>query len=187
MVLVKVGDPLGDHNCWERPEDMDTARTVYTVTPDIPGSEVAGETAAGLAAASMAFRAADPAYADLLLANAARAFEFADAYKGAYSDNPGVKAGVCPFYCDFDGYQDELLWGAAWLRRASSNDSFLAYIQNNGKTMGADDNINEFGWDNKHAGLNVLVSKVPRLPPTYPPPLFLPLPPLLCSRERDRS
>lgn len=56
--------------------------------------------------------------------------------------------------------QDELLWGAAWLRRASQSDSYLSYIQNNGKTLGADDNINEFGWDNKHAGLNVLVSKV---------------------------
>ncbi|KAL5985850.1 Endoglucanase 23 [Asimina triloba] len=59
-----------------------------------------------------------------------------------------------------NGAVDELLWGAAWLRRASQNDSYLSYIQNNGKTLGADDNINEFGWDNKHAGLNVLVSKV---------------------------
>lgn len=58
--------------------------------------------------------------------------------------------------------QDELLWGAAWLRRASQDGSYLSYIQNNGKTLGADDNINEFGWDNKHAGLNVLVSKVSR-------------------------
>jgi Glycosyl hydrolase family 9 len=53
-----------------------------------------------------------------------------------------------------------LLWGAAWLRRASEEDSYLEYIQNNGKTLGAEENINEFGWDNKHAGLNVLVSKV---------------------------
>lgn len=56
--------------------------------------------------------------------------------------------------------QDELLWGAAWLRRASEEDTYLEYIQNNGKTLGAEENINEFGWDNKHAGLNVLVSKV---------------------------
>ncbi|KAF7073796.1 hypothetical protein CFC21_078739, partial [Triticum aestivum] len=54
---------------------------------------------------------------------------------------------------------DELLWGAAWLRRASGDDTFREYIQNNGKTLGAEDSINEFGWDNKHAGLNVLISK----------------------------
>lgn len=53
-----------------------------------------------------------------------------------------------------------MLWGAAWLRRATQDENFLNYIQSNGKTLGAEDNINEFGWDNKHAGLNVLVSKV---------------------------
>jgi len=53
-----------------------------------------------------------------------------------------------------------LLWGAAWLRKATQDDTYLNYIESNGKTLGADENINEFGWDNKHAGLNVLVSKV---------------------------
>lgn len=58
--------------------------------------------------------------------------------------------------------QDELLWGAAWLRRATQDDTYLDYVGSNAHTLGADDNINEFGWDNKHAGLNVLVSKVIR-------------------------
>ena len=53
-----------------------------------------------------------------------------------------------------------MLWGAAWLRRASGDERYLDYIQSNAKSLGADENINEFGWDNKHAGLNVLVSKV---------------------------
>ncbi|XP_068646728.1 endoglucanase 23-like [Aristolochia californica] len=158
-IYVQVGDPIRDHNCWERPEDMDTPRTVYTVDENNPGSEIAGETAAALAASSMVFRSRDPPYAQRLLETAIQVFEFADNYRGSYSDNPGVKGGVCPFYCDFDGYQDELLWGAAWLRRAAQNDKYLNYIQDNGKTLGAEDNINEFGWDNKHAGLNVLVSK----------------------------
>ncbi|KAM0934620.1 putative cellulase [Dioscorea sansibarensis] len=163
-IFVQVGDPIQDHNCWERPEDMDTARTVYMVNEAKPGSDIAGETAAALAAASMVFRSLDNEYSETLLQNAVRVFKFADDYKGAYSDDAGVRAGVCPFYCDFDGYQDELLWGAAWLRRASQDDSFLSYIQDNGKTLGADDNINEFGWDNKHAGLNVLVPRSPSLP-----------------------
>ncbi|KAL0384030.1 UNVERIFIED_CONTAM: Endoglucanase 24 [Sesamum radiatum] len=158
-IFVQVGDPINDHNCWERPEDMDTARTVYTVDAPNPASDVAGETAAALAASSIAFRSSDPGYAETLFRTATRVFEFADSYRGAYSDNSNIRDGVCPFYCDFDGYQDELLWGAAWLRRASQDNSYLDYLQNNGKTLGADDNINEFGWDNKHAGLNVLVSK----------------------------
>lgn len=158
-IFVQVGDPNIDHSCWERPEDMDTARTVYAVDAPNPASDVAGETAAALAASSIAFRSMDPGYSDTLLRNAIKAFQFADSYRGAYSDNSNIKDGVCPFYCDFDGYQDELLWGAAWLRKATQDDTYLNYIESNGQTLGADENINEFGWDNKHAGLNVLVSK----------------------------
>lgn len=100
-----MGDPNIDHSCWERPEDMDTARTVYAVDAPNPASDVAGETAAALAASSIAFRSMDPGYSDTLLRNAIKAFQFADSYRGAYSDNSNIKDGVCPFYCDFDGYQ----------------------------------------------------------------------------------
>ncbi|RLM93031.1 endoglucanase 3 [Panicum miliaceum] len=50
---IYVGDATKDHACWERPEDMDTPRTVYKVDPGIPGKDVAAETAAALAAASL--------------------------------------------------------------------------------------------------------------------------------------
>ncbi|EEC84930.1 hypothetical protein OsI_32139 [Oryza sativa Indica Group] len=55
----------------------------------------------------MVFRDDDPAYAARLLAGARSAFEFADEHKGAYSDDPELRAGGCPFYCDFDGYQKQ--------------------------------------------------------------------------------
>lgn len=37
-VVGVVGDPISDHNCWERPEDMDTPRTSYVVNKGKPGS-----------------------------------------------------------------------------------------------------------------------------------------------------
>jgi endoglucanase len=53
------------------------------------------------------------------------------------------------------------MWAAAWLHKASTNDSFyLQYIQANGKPPGANDGIYEFSWENKHAGISVLLSKV---------------------------
>ena len=100
-----MGDPNIDHSCWERPEDMDTARTVYDVDAPNPASDVVGETAAALAASSIAFRSSDPGYSDALLRNTIKAFQFADNYRGAYSGNSNIRDGVCPFYCDFDGYQ----------------------------------------------------------------------------------
>lgn len=57
-------------------------------------------------------------------------------------------------------YQDELLWGAAWLHKASRRRKYREYIMRNEVALHAGDTINEFGWDNKHAGINVLISKV---------------------------
>lgn len=52
------------------------------------------------------------------------------------------------------------MWGAAWLRKATGDESYLNYIESNREPFGANDNVDEFGWDNKVGGLNVLVSKV---------------------------
>ena len=62
-----MGDPNQDHRCWERPEDMDTPRNVYKVSTQNPGSEVAAETAAALASASIVFKDSDPSYSSELL------------------------------------------------------------------------------------------------------------------------
>lgn len=49
---------------------MDTPRTVYKVSPQNPGSDVAAETAAALAAASIVFKESDPSYSTKLLKTA---------------------------------------------------------------------------------------------------------------------
>ncbi|KAF2325138.1 hypothetical protein GH714_023026 [Hevea brasiliensis] len=156
-IYVQVGDANKDHSCWERPEDMDTPRSVFKVDRNSPGSDVAAETAAALAAASLVFRRSDPTYSKLLVRRAIRVFQFADKYRGAYSN--GLKKNVCPFYCSYSGYEDELLWGAAWLHKATKNPTYLNYIQVNGQTLGAAEFDNTFGWDNKHVGARILLSK----------------------------
>ncbi|KAG0485568.1 hypothetical protein HPP92_009647 [Vanilla planifolia] len=127
VVFVQVGDASRDHACWERPEDMDTPRTAYRVDATHPGSDVAGETAAALAAASIVFRTRDPAYSNRLLRRAVAVFNFADRHRGAYSSS--LHAAVCPCYCDFSGYTDELLWGAAWLHKATRRRYYREYIK----------------------------------------------------------
>ncbi|XP_077234386.1 endoglucanase 8-like [Tasmannia lanceolata] len=162
-VFAQVGHPDTDHNCWERPEDMDTPRMVYAVDRDHPGSEVAAETAAALAVASIIFRVSDPPYSQILEQRAIKVFDFADRYRGSYEASIG--RAVCPFYCDFGGYQDELLWGALWLYKATNNKYYWNYLMANLYTLkhsakvNGDENFGEFGWDTKDAGLNVLLSK----------------------------
>ncbi|KAJ6705347.1 ENDO-14-BETA-GLUCANASE [Salix purpurea] len=107
-LYVQVGDPNMDHRCWERPEDMDTPRNVYKITTQNPGSDVAAETAAALAAASIVFKESDPSYSTELLQTAMKVFDFADRHRGSYSDS--LNSVVCPFYCSYSGFQDELLW-----------------------------------------------------------------------------
>jgi endoglucanase len=102
-LYVGVGDPGADHRCWERPEDMDTPRTVYWVSASAPGSDVAAETAAALAAASMVFRAADRAYSRRLLAAARGVMELAVQHQGRYSDFVGGDVGA--YYQSYSGYK----------------------------------------------------------------------------------
>ncbi|XP_066324807.1 endoglucanase 4-like [Miscanthus floridulus] len=164
-LYVQVADPNRDHQCWERPEDMDTPRDVYKVTPDKPGSDVAGETAAALAAASLLFRTCDPAYSAKLLQTAQKVFDFADRFRGSYSDS--LSSVACPFYCSYSGYHDELLWAAAWLHMATaatsqagnSSDVYLSYIYSNGHNLGAEQDDFTFSWDDKRVGTKVLLSK----------------------------
>ena len=103
VLYVNVGDGNSDHACWERPEDMDTPRRAYMVNATHPGSDVAAETSAALAAASLVFRARDPAYSSKLLRAARQVFDFADRYRGSYSNS--LSSVVCPFYCSYSGYQ----------------------------------------------------------------------------------
>ncbi|KAG6607530.1 Endoglucanase 9, partial [Cucurbita argyrosperma subsp. sororia] len=152
-LYVGVGDPNVDHKCWERPEDMDTVRTVYSVSAANPGSDVAGETAAALAAASLVFRRVDRKYSGLLLATAKKVFQFAVEHRGSYSDSLG--SAVCPFYCSYSGYKDELVWGATWLLRATNDVRYFNLL----KSLGGDDVPDIFSWDNKYAGAHVLLSR----------------------------
>jgi len=52
------------------------------------------------------------------------------------------------------------LWGAAWLQKATKNIKYLNYIKINGQILGAAEYDNTFGWDNKHAGARILLTKV---------------------------
>ncbi|XP_043716953.1 endoglucanase 9-like [Telopea speciosissima] len=152
-LYVQVGNPTEDHDCWVRPEDIETPQKVYKVTPTNPGSDVAGETAAALAAASLVFKHVDHQYSKTLLETAKKTFAFADKYKGNYSQH--LSSVVCPYYCSYSGYLDELQWGAAWLYKATKNSIYLDYV----KRMGVGSDCDTFSWDNKLMGTRVLLSR----------------------------
>lgn len=114
--VAQVGDADADHSLWQPVETATIARPALAVTPTLPGSDVAGGSAAAMAAASILFRRnGEVAYADQLLSSAMALYRFADTYRGKYSDSiPVVRA----FYNSYSGYYDELANGAIWLSQA---------------------------------------------------------------------
>lgn len=74
---MKVGDPVLDHECWVRPEDMQTPRTVLHIDEKTPGTEIAAETSAAMASSSIVFRSDDKIYARRILNKAKLVFHFA--------------------------------------------------------------------------------------------------------------
>ncbi|KAG4382159.1 hypothetical protein GLYMA_14G019900v4 [Glycine max] len=140
----------------ERPEDMTTSRRAYKVDANNPGSDVAGETAAALAAASILFRRTNPHYSQLLLHHAQQLFEFGDKYKGKYDESVGVAKG---YYASVSGYMDELLWAAVWLYRATQKEEYLTYFLDKAYDFGGTTwAMTEFSWDVKYAGLQAIAS-----------------------------
>nr|XP_043619610.1 endoglucanase 16-like [Erigeron canadensis] len=148
-LFVQVGDPKADHQCWVRPENMKTPRTVLEINQNRPGTEIAAETAAALAASSIVFRDVDKPYAENLLNRAKKLFQFAEEHQGTFD-------GACPFYCSYSGYNDELLWGATWLYIATKDQQYSQYILEESTSAV----VYEFSWDLKFAGVQVLLSQL---------------------------
>ncbi|KAG0470770.1 hypothetical protein HPP92_017470 [Vanilla planifolia] len=131
---AEVGDGATDHYCWQRPEDMTTPRQAYKIEAGRPGSDLAGETAAAMAAASIVFRRWNPHYSHVLLHHAQQLFEFGDRHRGKYDGSVEV---VKNYYASVSGYMDELLWAALWLHRATGKREYLDYVVENADAFGA--------------------------------------------------
>jgi endoglucanase len=127
---------------------------VFKLDASHPDSDAAGVTAAAMAAASMVFRTADSAYSSTLLTHAEQLYTFADTYRGTYDtsiDDPDT-------YHSYSGCNDELVWGAIWLYRATGDTAYLdkavAYYENLG--MEEDTTYHKYKWtfnwnDSTHA------------------------------------
>jgi len=159
----QVGQGGLDHAWWGPAEVMQMARPAFKISASCPGSDLAGETAAALAAAAIAFRPTDPTYADTLVQHARQLYSFADTFRGVYSQCITDAAG---FYNSFSGFNDELVWGAIWLYRATGETSFLAKAQAAYANLSTQpqSTIKSYkwthAWDDKSYGCYVLLAKL---------------------------
>ncbi|MEZ4888378.1 MAG: glycosyl hydrolase family 8 [Chitinophagales bacterium] len=159
----QVGNGGADHAWWGPAEVMQMNRPAYFVDATHPGSDLTGETAAALAAASMIFADNDPTYSALLLDNAIALYNFADTYKGKYSD---AITDAASFYNSWSGYQDELVWGAIWLYRATNQVTWLTKAQTEYQNLSTEQGTNipsyhwTLAWDDKAYGCYALMAQL---------------------------
>nr|GMC50316.1 endoglucanase 2-like [Ipomoea batatas] len=149
VLYIQVGDPKSDHKCWEKPESITKARPLIQVNTSAPGTEVAAETSAAMAAASLVFKSSDSDYSALLLKHAKELFAFAEKHRASYSKSiPQVAA-----YYNSTGYGDELLWAATWLYHATGDETYYDFATGDD----ADEFVQWgsptwFSWDDKFPG-----------------------------------
>ena len=138
---------------------MTMARPAYYISgPNKPGSDLAGEVAAAMAASSLVFGKYGEEYgdieyaeyADILLDHAKTLFDFADTYRGKYSDSVPEAS---DFYRSWSGYEDELAWSALWLYKATEDQNYLAKVSNFNPWSAN----NLFSWDDKSAGVTLML------------------------------
>nr|WP_239140327.1 glycoside hydrolase family 9 protein [Plantactinospora endophytica] len=163
VLYGQVGKGDDDHKWWGPAEVLPMARPAYKIDASCGGSDLAGETAAAMAASSMVFRPTDPTYADRLLTHARQLYTFADTVRRAYHE---CITDVTNFYRSWSGYQDELVWGAIWLHRATGEASYLAKAESEYDRLGTEpQQANRLykwtvAWDNKQFGAYVLLANL---------------------------
>ena len=118
----QVGNGAQDHAWWGPAEVMPMERPAYKIDASCPGSDLAGGTAAALASASIIFKPTDSSYSEKLLAHAKQLYDFADRYRGKYSD---CITDAQQYYNSWSGYKAELTWGAVWLYLATDEQQYL--------------------------------------------------------------
>jgi len=158
-LYVQVGDGTVDHGFWYPPEYINYKYPSYKIDEKGPGSEVAAETAASLAAASILFKGEDSAYSDLLLKHAIEIYDFADEFRGDYTQKVPASA----FYNSFSGYKDELAWGAIWLYKITGEEKYLSKYKEIADAEYLPHDMKKFtgctgpiSWDDKRPGAYIL-------------------------------
>jgi endoglucanase len=163
VLYGQVGDGSSDHAFWGPAEVMQMARPAYKIDASCPGSDLAGETAAAMAASSIVFQATDATYASTLLTNAEHLYAFADAYRGKYDACIAAASG---YYNSYSGYNDELVWGALWLYMATNDATYLTKAENYYSNLSyqSQTTIHSYqwtiGWDDVSYGCYVLLAEI---------------------------
>ncbi len=163
VLYGQLGNGGADHQWWGPAEVMKMARPAYKIDASCGGSDLAAETAAAMAASSMVFRPTDATYANTLLSHARQLYTFADTVRRKYSE---CITDASSYYNSWSGFNDELVWGALWLHRATGEAAYLTKAESYYANLSTEpqSTIKSYkwthDWDDKTYGSYVLLAKL---------------------------
>ena len=154
VYYYQVGNGSADHAWWGPAEVMQMSRPAYKVDKSNPGSTVAGEAAAALAACAAVYKNIDKAYADKCLTHAKQLYNFAETTKS----DAGYTA-ANGFYNSWSGFYDELSWAAVWLYIATNDSSYLSKAKQY-ETQAGGNYKWTMCWDDTYTGAVCLLAEL---------------------------
>ncbi|MBB3193898.1 glycoside hydrolase family 9 protein [Roseateles terrae] len=167
VLYGQVGNGSTDHSWWGPVEVYPKEAPAYKIDATCGGSDLAGETAAAMAAASMVFKTSDPSYSATLLTHARQLYDLADTKRQKYVECITDAQG---YYNSWSGYFDELAWGAIWLYRATGEASYLtkaeSFVTTGAGGFGSEGQTAYLpykwtqDWDSKHYGSYLLLARL---------------------------
>ncbi|MBN2532756.1 MAG: glycoside hydrolase family 9 protein [Spirochaetales bacterium] len=118
VFYFQCGLGTSDHGFWGPPEviHLTTDRSSSRIDTSNPGSDVAGQSAAALAIASIIFEQTDSGYASTCFSHARQLYSFADTYRGKYPVEGFYPSG---------SYVDDIAWAAVWLYIKTGESEYL--------------------------------------------------------------
>lgn len=168
----QVGVGSQDHTFWGPAEvlhyKIPASRVSMKIDLTCPGVDLAAETAAAMAASSIAFKPTDATYATTLITHAKQLFDFAEATKGTNGSENSysncIKDSQAFYNSNYGVYWDELAWSAIWLWRATGDATYLTKAKTYYDKMGTENQSTTpvykwaQNWNDKAYGVYALMA-----------------------------
>lgn len=154
-IVAQIGNAHTDHARWTRPEYISEMYPVYTLSPQKPGSDLAGSVAGFLAL--MSTLSNDRNYSNKLLETAKKYYMFGNKYRGKYSVSVPEASGFYPS----TNYYDDLAWAAICLHHVTKNPIYLQHARQHMQDHWVKEGTvwKNYDWDSHSWAAKVLLLK----------------------------
>ncbi|KAG9047540.1 hypothetical protein FS837_002064 [Tulasnella sp. UAMH 9824] len=141
--------PAEEYEMWV-PQGIQRPQGISYINSTNPSSEILGESAAALAAASVIFKDSDPDYSAKLLDHAKDLYNRATTHLGSYQQSTDPNMRTVKQWYPSSIYTDELAWGAAWLYVATKDQAYRDLADSWGRNA-SDHNSETLGYQDSNS------------------------------------